>query len=159
MWVESKNRLRRGKFDVVFEANHPEGETDGLDLKVKGSYLHQALEHLKQHPEASRLHKIDNLDGNSDIGDDIETFRTNGYRSLRVVAADLADKPLRLIALSKQPYGFGELEDKYLLLLWCALEVAARLATPISQNRGSGAALLPAPAHATPSPNYGELSA
>jgi hypothetical protein len=135
MWIESKSRLRRGKFDVIFEANHAEHETEGFDLKVKGSYLHQALAHLKEHPEVSRLHKME-LDGNSDIGDDITAFRTDGYRSLRVVAADFAGKPVRLVALSKQPHDFGELEDKYLLLLWCALEVAARLATPEAVIRG-----------------------
>jgi hypothetical protein len=95
MWIESKSRLRRGKFDIVFEANHAEHETEGLDLKVKGSYLRQALDHLKEHPDASRLHKME-LDGNSDIGDDIAAFRADGYRSLRVVAADFAGKPVRL---------------------------------------------------------------
>jgi hypothetical protein len=133
MWIESKSGLRRGKFDVIFEANHPDSETDGFDFKVKGSYLHQALDHLKEHPDASRLHKME-LDGNSDIGDDIAAFRINGYRSLRVVSADFAGKPVRLVALSKQPHDFGELEDKYLLLLWCALEVATRLAAPTTAS-------------------------
>ncbi len=128
IWVESRSKLRRGKFDVVFAANHEPGEVGEFDVKVRGSYLRQALEHLKEHPEASRLHKLDNLDGNSPLGDDIEVFRAHGYRSVRAVAADLGGKPIRLVALCKDPRAFGELEDKYLLLLWCALEVAARLA-------------------------------
>jgi hypothetical protein len=143
IWVESKSKLRRGKFDVVFDANHEMGEVAEFDVKVRGSYLRQALEHLKQHPETSRLHKLDNLDKSSDFGDDIAAFRAHGYRSLRAVAVDLGGKPVRLVALSKQSHTFGEFEDKYLLLLWCALEVAARLPAPAPSTGSGVVALLP----------------
>jgi hypothetical protein len=126
LWIEAKDKLRRGTFDVAFAPNHEQQEVPMFSVRIKDTWLHQAQEDLRRHPNSTRLHRIDDLDIAGLFGDDLHVFRELGYRSVRAFSFDFQAKPVRLVALSKQAGAFSRMEDRYLLLLWLALTIAAQ---------------------------------
>jgi hypothetical protein len=134
MWAEGQSKFRRGKFEVVFAPNHEGAEADQFCVQIRDSWLFHAEEHRMRHPQSTRLHAIDDLDIGGLFGDDLEVFRELGYKSVRAISCTFDGRLVRLVALSKAPLAFSDMEDRYLLLLWGALEVAARSPAPTASE-------------------------
>lgn len=130
IWGEDKGRIKRGRFEIVFAPNHEQHEVERFGVAIANTWLHHAAAHLENHPDLTRLHRIDDLSIAGLFGDDIEVLRELGYRSVRAIAFEFDGRLFRLVALSRNERAFSPVEDRYLLLLWVALAVAASHTPP-----------------------------
>jgi hypothetical protein len=129
IWAEAKGRIKRGRFEVIF-SNHEQQEAERFGVVIANTWLHHAAEYLGNHPDSTRLHRIDDLSIAGLFGDDIEVFRELGYGSVRAISFECDGRLFRLVALSRSDRAFSPVEDRYLLLLWAALAVAASRTQP-----------------------------
>jgi hypothetical protein len=139
LWMEKSDDAGERKFEVVFDGDHSGKEIRQFNkINLDSSWIHHSGHRRECNPGESPILRM-NLADASDGSSDVRAFRSMGYRDGRAFGVAINDQPVRLVALSKQEDTFSELEDFFLILLWCALTIAEGPVTDDGDLQAEGA--------------------
>lgn len=119
-------------FWIAAAPDHTHRECSDFQVPVRGSWIAHSQELQEADPDQQeRVFKADPLSIAGIRGRDIDAFVKHDYESVRGAAFHFGQRQAYVIVLSTEGRVLSQVEDRFLVLLATALEVASELATAV----------------------------